>query len=30
MVSLLVSSEVCHEFESWSGQTKDYKIGVCG
>jgi hypothetical protein len=29
MVSLLASSAVIHEFETWSGQTKDYKIGIC-
>jgi hypothetical protein len=29
MVSVLTSSAVDREFESWSGQTKDYKIGIC-
>ena len=29
MVSMLVSSAVDHEFETRSGQTKDYKIGIC-
>ena len=29
MVSVLASSAVDHEFELWSGQTKDYKIGIC-
>jgi hypothetical protein len=29
MVSLLVSSAVDHGFEPRSGQTKDYKIGIC-
>ena len=28
MVSVLASSAVDHEFELWSGQTKDYKIGI--
>jgi hypothetical protein len=28
MVSLLTSSAVDHEFKPWSGQTKDYKIGI--
>ena len=28
MVSVLASSAVDHEFESRSGQTKDYKIGL--
>ena len=29
MVSLLVSSVVDRGFEPRSGQTKDYKIGIC-
>jgi hypothetical protein len=29
MVSMLSSSTVDHAFESRSGQTKDYKIGIC-
>ena len=29
MVSMLVSSAVDHELETRSGQTKDYKIGIC-
>jgi hypothetical protein len=29
MVSVLVSSEVDRGFEPQSGQTKDYKIGIC-
>ena len=29
MVSLLASSVVYRGFESRSGQTKDYKIGIC-
>jgi hypothetical protein len=29
MVSTLASSEVDRGFEPWSGQTKDYKIGIC-
>jgi hypothetical protein len=29
MVSLLALSVVDHGFESGSGQTKDYKIGIC-
>ena len=29
MVSVLASSAVDHGFEPWSGQTKDYKIGIC-
>jgi hypothetical protein len=29
MVSMLSSSAVDHAFESRSGQTKDYKIGIC-
>ena len=29
IVSVLASSAVDHGFESWSGQTKDYKIGIC-
>jgi hypothetical protein len=29
MVSVLVSSAVDHGFKPWSGQTKDYKIGIC-
>ena len=28
-VSVLASIEVDHEFKPWSGQTKDYKIGIC-
>ena len=29
MVSMLSSSAVDHGFEPRSGQTKDYKIGIC-
>ena len=29
MVSVLASSAVDHGFETRSGQTKDYKIGIC-
>ena len=29
MVSVLASSAVDHVFEPCSGQTKDYKIGIC-
>ena len=29
MVSMLVSSAVDHGFQPRSGQTKDYKIGIC-
>ena len=29
MVSVLASSAVDCGFELWSGQTKDYKIGIC-
>jgi hypothetical protein len=29
MVSMLAQSAVDRGFESWSGQTKDYKIGIC-
>jgi hypothetical protein len=29
MVSVLTSSEIDREFEPLSGQTKDYKIGIC-
>ena len=29
MVSVLASSVVDRGFEPWSGQTKDYKIGIC-
>ena len=29
MVSVLASSAVDHEFKAGSGQTKDYKIGIC-
>ena len=29
IVSVLASSVVDHWFELWSGQTKDYKIGIC-
>jgi hypothetical protein len=29
MVSMLASSAVDHGFEFRSGQTKDYKIGIC-
>ena len=29
MVSVLASSAVVRGFESQSGQTKDYKIGIC-
>jgi hypothetical protein len=28
MVNILASSAADIEFESWSGQTKDYKIGI--
>jgi hypothetical protein len=28
MVSVLTLSVVNHGFEHWSGQTKDYKIGI--
>ena len=28
-VSMLASSVVDRGFEPWSGQTKDYKIGIC-
>jgi hypothetical protein len=28
MVSVLVSKAVDHGFKSWSGQTKDYEIGI--
>jgi hypothetical protein len=28
MVSVLTSSAVDRGFEPWSGQTKDYKIGI--
>jgi hypothetical protein len=28
MISVLASSAIAHEFESRSGQTKDYKIGI--
>jgi hypothetical protein len=29
MVSVFASSAVDRGFEAWSGQTKDYKIGIC-
>ena len=29
MVSMLTSSAIDCGFEPWSGQTKDYKIGIC-
>jgi len=29
MVSVLASSVVDRGFEPWSGQSKDYKIGIC-
>jgi hypothetical protein len=29
MVSMLASSAVDRGFEPWSGQTKDYKTGIC-
>ena len=29
MDSVFASSAVDHWFESWSGQTKDYKIDIC-
>jgi hypothetical protein len=29
MVSVLASSAVDREFKHWSGQIKDYKIGIC-
>ena len=29
MVSVLASSAIDHGFKPWSGQTKDYKIGIC-
>ena len=29
MASVLASSAVDREFESWSGQIRDYKIGTC-
>jgi hypothetical protein len=29
MVSVLVSSAVYREFNPWSTQTKDYRIGIC-
>jgi hypothetical protein len=29
MVSMLASSAVDRGFKPWSGQTKDYKIGIC-
>ena len=29
MVSMLASSAVDRGFEPWSGQTKDYEIGLC-
>jgi len=29
MVNWFVSSVVDRGFEPWSGQTKDYKIGIC-
>ena len=29
MVSVLASSAIDRGFEPWSGQTKDFKIGIC-
>ena len=29
VVSVISSIAVGHEFESWSGRSKDYKIGIC-
>jgi hypothetical protein len=29
MISVLASSVVDRGFEPWSGQTKDYNIGIC-
>jgi hypothetical protein len=29
MVSVFASIAEVHGFEHWSGQTKDYKIGIC-
>ena len=29
MVSVLASSAIDRGFEPWSGQIKDYKIGIC-
>jgi hypothetical protein len=29
MVNVLASSAVDYGFKPWSGQTKDYKIGIC-
>jgi hypothetical protein len=29
IVSVLVSSSVDRKFKPWSGQSKDYKIGIC-
>jgi hypothetical protein len=29
MISILASSAVDHRFEPRSGQTKDFKIGIC-
>jgi hypothetical protein len=29
MISVLALSAVDRGFEPWSGQTKDYKIGIC-
>jgi hypothetical protein len=29
MVRMLASSAVDHGFKLWSGQTKDYNIGIC-
>jgi hypothetical protein len=29
MVSMLASSVIDNGFEHWSGQTKDYEIGIC-
>ena len=29
MVKVLALSEVDRAFDSWSGQTKDYNIGIC-
>jgi hypothetical protein len=29
MVSMFTLSEVDRGFDSWSGKTQDYKIGIC-
>ena len=29
MVCMLATSAVVRRFKPWSGQTKDYKIGIC-